>query len=149
MLNKVILMGRITANPKLRKTPSNNSVATFSLAINRSYNRNIADFINIVAWRQTADFVSKYFTKGQLVVIEGTLQTTSYEDKQGNKRVGVEVVAEHVYFTGSNKNDDKLKGLTQSAPVTQNNTADEDAPIFSNEELPVDINEYQNIEDDF
>lgn len=98
MLNKVILMGRLTADPELKRTPNGVSVATFSLAVSRNYNKDITDFINIVAWRQTADFISKYFSKGQLIALEGELQTRNYEDKQGNKRTAVEVIAEQVYF---------------------------------------------------
>lgn len=109
MLNKAILMGRLTANPELKQTPNGISVATFSLAVNRNFQSKDgtrqADFINIVAWRQTADFVSKYFAKGQQVVVEGSIQTRNYEDKQGNKRTAFEVVADQVYFAeGKNQN---------------------------------------------
>lgn len=101
MLNKAILMGRLTADPELKQTPNGVSVTTFSLAINRTYNREITDFVNIVAWRQTAEFVSKYFAKGQLVAVEGTIQTRRYEDQQGNKRTAFEVLAEQVHFAES------------------------------------------------
>ena len=141
MLNKTILMGRLTDNPKTSQTPNAINVATFSLAVERQYNKDITDFISIVAWRQTADFVSKYFTKGQLVVIEGNLQTRSYEDKQGNKRYTVEVIAEQVYFTGFNKNNtDKLEGLTPPpAPKEDNN-----APSAEN----INTDDYESIEDE-
>ncbi len=102
MLNKAILMGRLTRDPELRQTPSNVSVATFSLAVDRNYqadkNNKQTDFINIVAWRHTAEFVAKYFTKGQLVAVEGSIQTRSYQDKEGNNRTAFEVVADQVYF---------------------------------------------------
>lgn len=101
MLNRAILMGRLTADPDLRQTPNGVSVATFSLAVSRNYNKDQTDFINIVAWRQTADFVGKYFSKGQLVAVEGSIQTRSYTDKQGNKRTAFEVVADQVYFAES------------------------------------------------
>ena len=86
MLNKVILMGRITTDPELKHTPSNVAVCSFSLAVNRRFNRNETDFIDIVAWRQQAEFISKYFTKGQQMVVCGALQTRTWEDKNGNKR---------------------------------------------------------------
>lgn len=102
MLNRAILMGRLTKDPTLRETPNNVSVVTFTLAVERNYqadkNNKQADFINIVAWRHTAEFVSKYFTKGQLVAAEGSIQTRSYQDKDGNNRTAFEVVADQVYF---------------------------------------------------
>ena len=102
MLNRAILMGRLTRDPELRQTPNNVSVVTFTLAVDRNYqadkNNKQADFINIVAWRHTAEFVSKYFTKGQLVAVEGSIQTRSYQDKDGNNRTAFEVVADQVYF---------------------------------------------------
>lgn len=102
MLNRAILMGRLTKDPTLRQTPNNVSVVTFTLAVERNYqadkNNKQADFINIVAWRHTAEFVSKYFTKGQLVAAEGSIQTRSYQDKDGNNRTAFEVVADQVYF---------------------------------------------------
>lgn len=141
MLNKTILMGRLTAEPKISQTPNGINIATFSLAVHRQYDKDKTDFINIVAWRQTADFVSKYFKKGQLVAIEGNLQSRSYEDKQGNKRYAVEVVAEQVYFTGSNKNNtDKLEQLTPPpAPKEDTNT---------HRVNDINVDEYESIEDE-
>ena len=102
MLNKAILMGRLVADPELRRTPNNNSVTSFTLAVNRSYVRQgeqpQTDFLDIVAWGKTAEFVSRYFVKGQLVAVAGRIQTRTWEDKQGNKRKSVEVVAEEVHF---------------------------------------------------
>lgn len=103
MLNKWVGLGRICQDIELKQTPNGVNVATFSLAVNRNYNKDITDFINIVAWRQTADFVAKYFNKGDLICIEGAIQTRNYEDKQGNKRVAFEVLAEQVYFAGGKK----------------------------------------------
>jgi len=103
MLNKVILMGRITADPELKHTPSNVAVCSFSLAVNRRFNRNETDFIDIVAWRQQAEFVSKYFSKGQQMVVVGALQTRTWEDKNGNKRKSVEVVVDEVHFADSKR----------------------------------------------
>lgn len=105
MLNVVALMGRLTADPELRTTPSNVPVTTFTLAVNRSYVKQgaerVADFINIVAWRHTAEFVCRYFRKGQLVAVDGSIQTRSYTDKDGNKRTAFEVVASNVHFAES------------------------------------------------
>lgn len=102
MLNRAILMGRLTKDPEFKQTPNNVSVATFSLAVDRNYqadkDNKQTDFINIVAWRHTAEFVSKYFKKGQLVAVEGSIQTRSYQDKDGNNRTAFEVVADQVYF---------------------------------------------------
>ena len=102
MLNKAILMGRLVADPELRRTPNNNSVTSFTLAVNRSFVRQgeqpQTDFIDIVAWGKTAEFVSRYFVKGQQVAVAGRIQTRNWEDKQGNKRKSVEVVAEEVHF---------------------------------------------------
>ena len=103
MLNKVVLMGRLTADPELKHTPSNVAVCTFSLAVNRRFNRNETDFIDIVAWRQQAEFISKYFTKGQQMVVCGALQTRTWEDKSGNKRKSVEVVVDEVHFADSKR----------------------------------------------
>ena len=102
MLNKAILMGRLVADPELRRTPNNNSVTSFTLAVNRSFVRQgeqpQTDFIDVVAWGKTAEFVSRYFVKGQQVAVAGRIQTRMWEDKQGNKRKSVEVVAEEVHF---------------------------------------------------
>jgi single-strand DNA-binding protein len=102
MLNVVALNGRLTADPELRHTNSDIPVTSFTLAVDRSYvkagTERQADFINIVCWRSTAEFASKYFRKGQLVAVEGSIQSRSYTDNQGNKRTAVEVVASNVHF---------------------------------------------------
>lgn len=107
MLNSAILMGRLTADPELRHTSSNIAVTSFTLAVNRSYSKNsgekITDFIDIVAWRTTAEFICKYFNKGQLVAVQGSLQTRSYQDKDGNKRKAYEILADSVHFAESKK----------------------------------------------
>ena len=104
MINRVVLMGRLTADPELRQTPNGISVASFSVAINRNYSSKSGerqtDFINIVAWRQTADFVCRYFQKGSMIALDGSIQTRNYTDKNGNKRTAFEVVAENVSFCG-------------------------------------------------
>jgi len=105
MLNCAVLMGRLVADPELRTTTSGISVTSFRIAVDRSFVRQgeerQADFIDIVAWRQTAEFVSRYFRKGSMIAVQGSIQTRNYEDKQGNKRTAVEVVADNVSFCGS------------------------------------------------
>ena len=105
MLNCAVLMGRLVADPELRTTTSGISVTSFRIAVDRNFVRQgeerQADFIDIVAWRQTAEFVSRYFRKGSMIAVQGSIQTRNYEDKQGNKRTAVEVVADNVSFCGS------------------------------------------------
>ena len=108
MLNHIVLMGRLTKDPELRYTGSNVPVASFRLAVDRDFgNRETgekqADFIDIVAWRQTGEFVSKYFTKGRMAVVSGRLQMRDWTDRDGNKRTSYEVVADNVYFGDSNR----------------------------------------------
>lgn len=104
MLNRVILMGRLTADPELRKTASDLSVTSFTLAVDRNYGKGAdrqTDFINCVAWRQTAEFISRYFSKGRLMAVEGSLQVRNYVDKNGNKRQAVEVLVDQAFFADS------------------------------------------------
>ena len=107
MLNKIVLMGRLTRDPELRRTQSGTAVASFTLAVDRDYKpqdgERETDFIDIVAWRGTAEFVSKYFTKGRMAVVEGRLQVRDWTDKDGNKRRSTEVVADNVYFGDSKR----------------------------------------------
>lgn len=110
MLNKIFLMGRLTRDPELRRTQSGTVVATFSLAVERDFKdkdtgERATDFIDVVAWRQTGEFVSRYFTKGRMAVVEGRLQVRGWTDKEGNKRRTVEVIADNVYFGDSKKED--------------------------------------------
>jgi len=108
MLNKIVLMGRLTRDPELRQTQSGNSVVSFTLACDRDFAAQGAeketDFVDIVAWRGTAEFVSKHFSKGRMAVVSGRLQIRNWEDKDGNKRKTAEIVAESVYF-GDSKRD--------------------------------------------
>ena len=108
MLNKIILMGRLTRDPELRRTGSGTAVTSFSLAVDRDFKSQSGeketDFIDVVAWRSTAEFVSKYFTKGRMAVVEGRLQIRDWTDKDGGKRRSAEVVADNVYF-GDSKRD--------------------------------------------
>ena len=107
MLNKIILMGRLTRDPELRKTQSGTAVASFTLAVDRDYKpqdgERETDFIDIVAWRGTAEFVSKYFSKGRMAIVEGRLQVRDWKDRDGNNRRSTEVVADNVYFGDSKK----------------------------------------------
>ena len=99
MLNKVILMGRLTKEPELRHTPQDIPVVSFAIAVDRGYGDDKqVDFVNVVAWRHTAEFVSKWFAKGQLIAVSGRLQVRPYSDRDGNKRTATEVVAEEVFF---------------------------------------------------
>ncbi len=123
MLNTVALMGRLTADPELRHTPNNIAVTTFTVAVNRSYVKQgaerQADFIDVVAWRHTAEFICRYFKKGQMIAVQGSIQTRSYVDKEEKKRKAVEIVADSVYFTES------------KASASSSNTATEDRYQFA------------------
>lgn len=107
MLNKVIVMGRLVRDPELRRTNSGTAVASFTIACDRDFKSDggerEADFIECVAWRNTAEFVSKYFTKGRMAVVSGRLQTRNWTSKEGNKRKATEIVAESVYFGDSKR----------------------------------------------
>lgn len=121
MLNKVILMGRLTKEPELRTTQSGVAVASFTLAVDRDYKKDETDFINIVAWRNTAEFVSKWFSKGQLVAVSGRLQVRSYEDRDGQKRIATEVVADECFFAESKKSAGTVEDFENfGEPVTDN-----------------------------
>lgn len=114
MLNKIFIMGRLTRDPELRHTQSGTAVASFSLAVDRDFKdkqtgERATDFIDVVAWRSTAEYVSRYFTKGRMAVVVGALQIRAWEDKDGNKRRNAEVVADNVYFADS-KRDDRPEG---------------------------------------
>lgn len=108
MLNKIIIMGRLARDPELRRTQSGVSVTSFRIACDRDFKSQSGeketDWIDVVAWRNTAEFVSKYFNKGRMAIVEGRLQTRDWTDKDGNKRTAVEVVADNVYF-GDSKRD--------------------------------------------
>lgn len=111
MLNKIFVMGRLTADPELRRTQSGTSVASFTVAVDRDFKghngEKETDFIPVVAWRQTGEFVSRYFTKGRMAVVEGRLQNRSWTDRDGNKRTTSEIVADQVYFGDSKKDEMK------------------------------------------
>lgn len=133
MLNNVSLMGRLTDTPELRHTPNNVPVTTFTVAVNRSFvkqgEERQTDFIDIVAWRNTAEFVSKYFQKGQMIALEGQIQTRTYQDKEGKNRKAFEVLANNVYFCGDTRKPDiNPEG---SAPVE-----DDFTEVTDSEDLP-------------
>ena len=111
MLNKIFIMGRLTRDPELRRTQTGTPVASFSLAVDRDFKdkstgERATDFIDVVAWRQTAEFVSRFFTKGRMAIVEGRLQMRDWTDKDGNKRTSAEVVADNVYFGDSKRDGD-------------------------------------------
>lgn len=110
MLNKIIIMGRLTRDPELRRTGSGTAVTSFSLAVDRDFKSQSGeketDFIDVVAWRSTAEFVSKYFTKGRMAVVSGRLQIRQWTDKDGNNRRSAEIVADNVYFGDSKRDSD-------------------------------------------
>lgn len=103
MLNKVLLLGRLTSDVELKHTPSNVAVCSFTLAVKRRFNKDTTDFIDCVAWRNTAEHLSKYFSKGQQLVACGALETRTWTDKDGNKRKAVEVNVDEVHFADSKK----------------------------------------------
>ncbi len=120
MLNHITIMGRLTRDPELRRTGSGVAVASFTVAVDRDFGKSEngekeTDFIDCVAWRQTGEFVSKYFTKGRMAVVSGRLQIRSWTDKDGNKRRTAEVVADNVYFGDSRREGENAGGY--SAPA--------------------------------
>ena len=118
MLNKVIIMGRLVKDPELRRTQSGTAVTSFRIAVDRDFKSQDgskqADFFDVVAWRNTAEFVSKYFTKGRMAVVEGRLQTRDWTDREGGKRVATEIVADNIYFGDSKRDGESSGGFNQS-----------------------------------
>ena len=134
MLNHIVIMGRLTRDPELRRTQSGVAVASFTVAVDLDFGKNEngekeTDFIDCVAWRQTGEFVSKYFTKGRMAVVSGRLQIRPWTDKEGNKRRTAEVIADNVYFGDSNKREDGAAGAAPafggySAPAASSPASD-------------------------
>lgn len=139
MLNNAVIMGRLVAQPELKTTGSGISVTTFTVAVDRRFNKQgeerQADFIDVTAWRNTAEFVCKYFNKGSMIAVQGSIQTRLYEDKDGNKRKAVEIVADNVSFCGS-KND--------NAAPDQNASSLPPAPDYS----ATDAGDFKEIPED-
>ena len=130
MLNKIIVMGRMTADPELRSTTSGKNVTSFTLAVERDFKgpngERETDFINCVAWNNTADFVARYFNKGSMAVVSGRLQTRKYETQDGQKRTATEIIAENVYF-GEGKKD--TEETFPTLPAEFNAAEDDDLPF--------------------
>ena len=144
MLNKIVLMGRLTRDPELRRTDSGIAVASFTLACDRDYSgkdgaEKQTDFVDIVAWRHTAEFVSKYFAKGRMAVVSGRLQIRLWTDKEGNKRRSAEIVAESVYF-----GDSKRDGNGQQSGQQPSQASYQDAPGYDS----AYVSDFAQIEDD-
>ena len=141
MINMVALMGRLTYEPELRKTPSDVSVLRFQVACDRSYQRagaeRQADFIDCVAWRQTAEFISRYFHKGSMIAVEGTIQTSNYTDKNGNNRKQTEVLANNVSFCGSKSESGNMDIEPESAAKYSNtDNSDFEEIVDDDDDLP-------------
>ena len=144
MLNHIIVMGRLTRDPELRRTGSGVAVASFTVAVDRDFSpkdggERETDFIDCVAWRQTGEFVSKYFTKGRMAVVSGRLQIRGWTDKDGNKRRTAEIVADNVYFGDSKRDGDSsgsYGGNTYAAPA---------APAYS---APAPASDFAMLDDD-
>lgn len=139
MINVVALMGRLTYDPELRTTPNGVSVVRFQIAVDRNFQRvgeeRKADFIDITAWRQTAEFVSRYFHKGSMIAVEGSIQTDNFTDKDGNKRKSVQVVANNVSFCGSK---------AETGTTTTNPAFAQPAPSYAS----ADNSDFEEIVDD-
>lgn len=142
MLNEVVLMGRLTRDPEIRKTSNDVSVCSFSIACGRDIaskqtNERETDYFDIVAWRSTADFVGKYFAKGRMIIVKGRLQKRNYEDKDGNKRSVIEVIADSVYFGESKKNaESSTAASSESAPKASAENQDLEPIESDDDDLP-------------
>ena len=140
MLNKVILMGRFTRDPELRSTPQGISTCSFSIAVDRSFVRQgeerKADFINCVAWRQTAEFISKYFTKGSLIAIEGSIQTRSWDDNEGKKRYATEVIVSQAHFAESKRDSQNAPSDNDFGSGDFGSLPDPISPMGTDDDLP-------------
>ncbi len=129
MFNLVVLTGRLTADPELKTTPNGVSVTSFSIAVGRRYRSGETaetDFINLVAWRQTAEFITKYFHKGSMIGIEGSIQTRRYTDKEGHNRTAFEVVVNNAQFVESKRDGNTSAPGGQEAPASFSNTTGND-----------------------
>ena len=140
MLNKVVIMGRFTKDPELRRTGSGTAVTSFSLACDRDFKSQSGDketdFIEVVSWKNTAEFVSKYFRKGRMAVVEGRLQIRDWTDKAGNKRTTAEVVADNVYFADS-KRSESNDNQRENFNALSGRVSDDFAPISEEDgEIP-------------
>ena len=155
MLNHIVLMGRLTRDPEIRHTQAGLPVASFSLAVERDYgqrgtNERQTDFIDIVAWRSTAEFVGKYFTKGQLVAVSGRLQIRDWTDNNGGKRRSAEVVADNVYFAEAKRDRSQQSGQGQygQQPYNYAPPAYEPEPQYPAYNTPVSGSDFAELDDD-
>lgn len=149
MLNVVVLMGRLVADPELRHTPNDVAVTGFRIAVDRAYSKGQdkqADFIDVTAWRQTAEFVCRYFTKGSMIAVQGSLRVDNYTDKEGNKRTRCSVQAENVSFCGGKKEASEYNdGNSSSNSSNSNHQQSSPAPpTYSNG----DTGDFQALPDD-
>lgn len=139
-MNTVALIGRLTYEPELRTTPSGLSVISLQIACDRPYQskgeERKADFIDVTAWRQTAEFISRYFHKGSMIAVEGSIQTENFTDKDGNKRKSVTVVANNVSFCGSEKNSESKSKERSKTPATEAYDGDIVDVVDDDEDLP-------------
>ena len=127
-INKSVLGGRLTADVDLRYTPNGVAVCSFTVAVNRKANREKTDFINCIAWRNTAEFISKYFSKGSSICVTGEIQTRSWTDNNNNKRYATEVIVDDVYFVDS-KADNGQNNIPPQMPYEWDNEDDDDYPF--------------------
>lgn len=143
MYNKAILVGRLTADPELKQTPNGVSVTSFSIAVNRAFapkgGERQTDFIDITAWRQTAEFICRYFSKGKAILIEGSIQTRTYVDKQGQNRRAWEIVAESAHFVES-----KNASGSSAMPASQDSSLPPPPPAYSSGS----VEDFADIDDD-
>lgn len=140
MLNKVIIMGRLTRDPEIKKVNGDVSVCSFSVAcdrdtVNKQSNERETDFFDVTAWRSTADFVSKYFSKGRMIVVVGRLQKRNYTDKDGNKRSTVDIIAESIYF-GDSKKDSVTSGDASASAYTPPAVQNDGVADVNEDDLP-------------
>lgn len=139
MLNTVALMGRISADPELKRTQSGISVTSFRIAVDRTFQQKgqekVTDWIDIVCWRNTAEFVCKYFHKGSMIAIQGSIQTRSYTDRDGNKRTVFEIVADNAFF-GESKHEGVQRGDTSYPSTANAGTSDDFEEIPDSDTLP-------------
>ncbi len=153
-MNKVVLVGRLTAKPELRYTASNTAYTRFSVAVNRNFTnadgRRDADFINVIAWRKQAETISRYFDKGNLIAIEGRLQTGSYDDKDGNKRYTVDVALDNFEFVESKAARDAASNSIEPTPYDYQNTPSAPSQSVNVENDPfAEFGESVSIDDNF
>lgn len=140
MLNVVALMGRLVADPQLRQTTTGKNVASFRVAVDRgrkdSNGQNLADFFDVVAWNKTAEFVCKYFQKGSLIAIAGSLQSRNYQDKNGNNRTAIEILVNNVHFSGAKSQNAPAREPDVAPPPASAISFDSFAPIDDTDDLP-------------